>query len=110
MNEYEQDPDLETPGDPGAAAHLEPPAREPVGVLLKTAREAAGLTVRDVADALNIRFLYLQALEESEYGGLPGPTYALGFLRTYAQHLELDVEELIHRYKEEQPESLAPPN
>ncbi len=102
MNEYEQDPDLETPGDPGAAAHLEPPAREPVGVLLKTAREAAGLTVRDVADALNIRFLYLQALEESEYGGLPGPTYALGFLRTYAQHLELDVEELIHRYKEEQ--------
>ena len=58
--------------------------------------------MRDVADALNIRFLYLQALEESEYGGLPGPTYALGFLRTYAQHLELDVEELIHRYKEEQ--------
>ncbi len=107
MNEYERDPDLETPGDPGAAAHLEPPvpappAREPVGVLLKTAREAAGLTVRDVADSLNIRFLYLQALEDSEYGGLPGTAYALGFLRTYAQHLGLDTEELIHRYKEEQ--------
>ncbi len=112
MNENEQDPNVDAPDNPDAAAPFEapapapqalpPPAREPVGALLRSAREEAGLSIRDVADSLRIQFLFIQALEESNYGKLPGAAYAVGFLRTYCQHLELDVEELVQRYKEEQ--------
>jgi cytoskeletal protein RodZ len=94
-------------GDTAAVPHLAPVAPAPrpedqVGDLLRCAREKAGKSMRDVSDALNIRFVYVEALEQSDYGKLPGTTYAIGFLRTYAQYLGLDVAELVQRFKEEQ--------
>ena len=104
MAHHDQITELKPPGEPSPAPKAEETSarRDPkVGDILRAAREEQGISQRDVADRLHIRFVYIQALEASEYQKLPGTTYALGFLRTYAQHLDLDIEEMIRRYKEE---------
>jgi cytoskeleton protein RodZ len=73
----------------------------PVGTLLRNTREQSGYGLRDVAAALRIREAYLQAIEDGRFDDLPGPTYVAGFLRTYAEHLGLDPQEIVRRYKEQ---------
>src|SRR5262249_62196209 len=46
-----------------------------------------------------IRAKYLRALENEEWGLLPGPTYVKSFLRTYAQALGLDGKALVEEYR-----------
>lgn len=113
MVEYEQKSHLKTPEEGAAAPHPEqgPPVQPKSGgvsKLLEKAREEAGLTLRDVANALNIRYVYLEALEAGHYDKLPGKAYAVGFLRTYAHHLGLDVAEILLRFKQE--EAVSDPN
>jgi cytoskeleton protein RodZ len=55
--------------------------RHSVGSLLREARESLDLELPDVARGLRIRFVYLQGIENDDYGQLPGKTYVLGFLR-----------------------------
>jgi len=50
---------------------------------------------------LRIRYPYLLAIEEGRFSELPGKTYATGFVRTYAEHLGLDADEVVRRFKEE---------
>lgn len=69
-----------------------------IGVTLKTAREQRGLTLDDVAEATKIRASYLAAIEEEAFDRLPGPTYARGFLRSYAELLGLDPQILIDEF------------
>ena len=73
-----------------------------VGALLKASRLRIGEDLRDVSDDLCIRYLYLEAIEECRYEALPGDTYAVGFIRTYAEHLGLAGEEVVRRYRAEQ--------
>lgn len=72
-----------------------------VGALLCASRQRVGEELRDVADMLRIRYPYLEAIEEGRYGDLPGQTYAVGFVRAYAEHLGLDSEEVVRRFKAE---------
>jgi cytoskeleton protein RodZ len=72
-----------------------------VGPLLRASRQRVGEELRDVAIMLRIRFPYLEAIEEGRYADLPGKTYAVGFVRAYAEHLGLDKEEVVRRYKAE---------
>ena len=72
-----------------------------VGADLRAARERTGYSLPEVADGLRIRLPYLQALEEGRLADLPGSAYALGFLRTYAEALGLDAEEILRRFKAE---------
>jgi cytoskeleton protein RodZ len=72
-----------------------------VGHSLKTARELTGKTVAEVAHQLRIRQPFLQALEDGRHKDLPGGTYAVGFLRTYAEFLGLDGEEMVRRFRSE---------
>jgi cytoskeleton protein RodZ len=71
------------------------------GDLLRQQREALGLDLRDVADALKIKPRYLAALEAGRPDLLPGPTYASGFVRAYGEHLKLDGNEMLRRFKAE---------
>jgi cytoskeleton protein RodZ len=73
----------------------------PVGDELRRAREAAGLEISDVAAHLRIRSNFLAALEEGRPDALPGVTYAIGYVRTYAGFLGLDPETSVRRFKEE---------
>jgi cytoskeleton protein RodZ len=76
-------------------------ARTRVGQVLQQAREDFGLDLRSVAESLRIRYPYLSAIEESRYQDLPGPTYALGFVRTYAEFLGLDSGDVVRQFKKE---------
>lgn len=72
-----------------------------VGALLRASRFRLGEDLRDVARVLRIRYPYLEAIEEGRYADLPGAAYAVGFVRGYAEHLGLDSEEIVRRYKAE---------
>lgn len=72
-----------------------------VGADLRVARERTGYTREEVADGLRIRLPYIEALEDGRIADLPGTAYALGFLRTYAEALGLDADEMSRRFKAE---------
>jgi cytoskeleton protein RodZ len=70
-----------------------------VGAQLRQARLARGEDLNDVAQQLRIKSSYLFGLEQGDLSAMPGRTYALGFLRSYADHLGFDGEDLITRIK-----------
>jgi len=72
-----------------------------VGALLKASRLRIGDDLRFVAETLHIRFIYLEAIEAGRYDDLPGVAYAIGFIRSYADYLGLDSDEVVRRYKAE---------
>src|SRR5271167_4408987 len=72
-----------------------------VSATLRAARVQAGLELADVAGALRIQYRYLEAIEDGRFEDLPGPTYAIGFVRAYGEFLGLDGKELIRRFKDE---------
>ncbi len=61
-----------------------------IGPSLREARERRGLGYTQVELDTAIRSRYIRALEEEDFGILPGPTYTKGFLRAYADYLGLD--------------------
>lgn len=71
----------------------------PVGEILRLKREAFGCLLRDAESALHIRESFLSAIEQGAYDQLPGRTYALGFIRTYAEYLGLNPERMVKLYK-----------
>ena len=73
-----------------------------VGSLLRASRMKLELDLRDVAETLNIRFIYLEAIEDGRYEDLPGAVYVVGFIRSYADYLGLDSEEVVRSYKNEE--------
>ncbi len=70
-----------------------------VGALLREARDNLGLSAADVARGLRIRLVYVQGIEDDNYGALPGKAYVLGFLRSYAEFLGLDGDDIVTRYR-----------
>ncbi len=66
-----------------------------IGQELRQAREERSLTIEQVAQSTHIRIHYLKAMEAGEFGGLPSMAQARGFLRTYANYLDLDPEALL---------------
>lgn len=77
------------------------PAAPRAGSDLRAARERLGWSVEEVSATLRIRLCYLVALEEGRTDLLPGNAYAIAFLRSYAQALGLDSEEVARRFKTE---------
>src|SRR6516165_1350673 len=71
------------------------------GDLLRQQREALRLGLDDVAAAIRIKPDYLASLEAGRPDLLPGPTYAIGFVRTYGDYLGLDGGEILRRFKAE---------
>jgi cytoskeleton protein RodZ len=96
---------LKTPGQE-EVSRIETPFPEcsdapRAGADLRAARERLGWDLPDVAAMLRIRSSYLEALEGGRLNNLPGNVYAVGFLRTYATALGLDVEEVSRRFRAE---------
>jgi cytoskeleton protein RodZ len=92
-----------------------------IGADLRGARQRRGLAIDDVAKRLRIGVDFLQAMEEGRFEALPGRTYVVGFLRSYAEFLGLDGKAIVERYRDEAgaahgpaelnfPEPLAPPS
>lgn len=70
------------------------------GADLKAAREGLQVSVREVADALNLPSRVIEALEADDYEGLPPTVFTRGYLRSYARLLELSPDDLLARYPE----------
>lgn len=70
------------------------------GEKLREAREQQGFTIEDVEEETKIRKLYIKALEEEDFSVLPPLVYANGFVKSYANFLNLNVEELSREFKE----------
>lgn len=59
----------------------------------------ARIDVSEIEAQTKIRAKYLRALENEEWGLLPGPTFVKSFLRTYAQALGLDGKAMVEEYR-----------
>jgi cytoskeleton protein RodZ len=76
----------------GAEAAATPPT---AGAILAQAREAAGLSVQDVALQLRLAPRQVTAIERDDFASLPGRTFVRGFVRNYARLLKLDVDAIL---------------
>lgn len=74
---------------------------ETVGDMLRAARESRDLTIADVSAATNIREAHIESLEAMDIDRLPVAAYTTGFVKAYAQLLELPVAPLVGRFREE---------
>jgi cytoskeleton protein RodZ len=76
--------------------------------MLREARMRQKLDITDVESSTKIRAKYLRALENEEWGLLPGSTFVKSFLRTYAEALGLDPHLIVEEYRahHEEPDEL----
>ncbi|MFN3776385.1 helix-turn-helix domain-containing protein [Sphingomonas parapaucimobilis] len=104
--------------NPGHDAAPAAPAR--AGDVLRTAREAQGLSLGDIGARTRIPSRHLAAIEASDYQSLPSATYAVGFAKAYAravgadevaiaQAVRADVDKLGRRVTEYVPQDIADP-
>ncbi len=70
-----------------------------IGASLREARMRAKLDITEVEADTKIRGKYLRALENEEWGLLPGPTFVRSFLRTYGDYLGIDGRMLVEEFK-----------
>ncbi|MEF2965141.1 helix-turn-helix domain-containing protein [Paenibacillus sp. M1] len=78
-----------------------------LGQKLKEARLARGLSLDDVQEMTKIRKRYLEAIEAGDYKVLPGSFYVRAFIKTYAEAVGVDADELLTEHKQHVPE-IAP--
>lgn len=67
--------------------------------MLRSAREARGISLATAERELRIRQRYLAALEDGLHDDLPGDVYARGFLRSYAAYLGLQPDTMVALYR-----------
>ncbi|MEQ1726591.1 MAG: RodZ domain-containing protein [Sphingopyxis sp.] len=70
-----------------------------VGEKLRAAREAAGLSLGDIAAQTRVPQRMLDALERDAVNELPVGPYAMGFARTFAKAVALDANEIAHEVR-----------
>jgi cytoskeleton protein RodZ len=72
-----------------------------LGSRLHNARIQQELSLREAANTTRILACYLAALEVGAYHRLPSQVCARGFIRIYAEYLDIPAEELIELYHRE---------
>ena len=72
-----------------------------VGERLREAREAAGISLEDIATQTRIPTRHLESLEASDFSRLPAPTYTIGFAKNYAGAVGLDRAEISEQLRAE---------
>ncbi len=71
-----------------------------IGTALRDARVRRDISLQQAEDDTKIRVKYIQAMENEDFDVLPAGTYVKGFLRTYAEYLDLDAQLLIDEYND----------
>jgi len=70
-----------------------------VGSIFRKTRETKGYDLLQIAAHLNIGSEHLEAIEKDDYAVLPQKVYAVGFVRAYADLLELNAEKMAYLFK-----------
>lgn len=78
---------------------------ETPGVLLRQARERAGLSRAHIAARLNLLGPQVVAIEEDRFDRLPGDTFTIGYLRNYARAVEIDAGSVLQAFYALRPQS-----
>ncbi|MGF1549694.1 MAG: helix-turn-helix domain-containing protein, partial [Sphingomonadaceae bacterium] len=83
----------------------------PIGERLRSAREAAGIELEQIAAETRVPIRHLANIEEENWEALPAATYTIGFAKNYARKVGLDereiAEELRARLDTEPPQPIA---
>ncbi|MDP6436574.1 MAG: DUF4115 domain-containing protein [Gammaproteobacteria bacterium] len=74
------------------------------GSRLRSAREAAALSIDEVAEELHLDRAIVLALEADDFKVLGAPVFVKGHLRSYARLLNLPEEEIANGYQANEPE------
>ena len=77
------------------------------GAHLKAAREAKGLAVEEIAEALHLHKRQIAALESDDYGYFSAPIFVTGYIRNYARLLGIDPEPLLASFGHHAPQAPA---
>jgi cytoskeleton protein RodZ len=78
---------------------------ESIGQRLKKERVARFLSLEKASEATRIRIVFLQALEADDYSVMPSAAQGRGFLRNYAEYLELNIDEMIAEMQRNAPQT-----
>ncbi|MBN48126.1 MAG: hypothetical protein CMN85_02845 [Spongiibacteraceae bacterium] len=70
-------------------------SRQEPGDSLRQAREAAGLTTKEVADSLNLILGNIEAIESNQYEKMNAGLFVRGYVKNYARFLGLDADALV---------------
>jgi cytoskeleton protein RodZ len=70
-----------------------------IGSVLKEAREKKAVSLDEVHAKIKIHPRVLQLLEEDKFDKLPSPLFVKSFLKTYADFLQINSEELLDAYQ-----------
>ena len=86
---------------------------ENFGSYLKHERELRGVSLEEISGVTNIPLRFLKALEENSFDELPGEVFIKGYIRSYANIIGSDFEEMLNIYKEfvefKNSENVSPP-
>ena len=72
-----------------------------IGQILKAARLKKNYTIEDVNKFIKVHPKYIKAMEINDYSVFDGKVHSKGFLKIYAQFLELDLDELLALWRRE---------
>lgn len=65
---------------------------------MRLAREARGVTLREISDQTRISMRYLEAIENNDYKRLPGGIFNRSFVKAYAKYVGFDEKEALEAY------------
>lgn len=80
-----------------------------LGQVLKKARLEKKISLDDLQETTKIRKAYLEAIEEGNYKKLPGTFYVRAFIKSYAEAIGLDPNEVLQLYQNVIPASEPEP-
>lgn len=80
-----------------------------LGKFLREKREEKGMSLEELQTATKIQKRYLVAIEEGNYGVLPGAFYARAFIKNYCEAVGLHYETIFDEYAHEIPKSAKEP-
>ncbi len=72
-----------------------------VGAKLQSERRKRELDIEDVEEATKVRAKYIKAIETGSWNDLPSKIYVYGFVRRYAEFLDLDSDKTVEEFKSE---------
>lgn len=79
-----------------------------IGAELRAAREAKGLSLATLAQRTRVQKRILEAIESNDLSAIPPKPFGRGFVRSYAQEVDLDPSNTVHHYFAQFPASVPP--